>query len=143
MGDVVKLDPQRVTTDEYFGGCPECGKSNGYLNVGRNHWAVCDTHKTTWPIGANLFSSWHDETEADWERNEARLAGYSVVKPIHYEQTEEERSEAEEHTALMRRIDKGYGVISGPDGTRAIEPDEDPLAALDELVCAVVRGGSS
>ncbi len=83
----------KITTDEYFGGCPECGESDGHLNVGRNHWAVCDTHKTTWPIGANLFSSWHDETDADWHRNEERLATYSEVKPIYPEPTEEEREQ--------------------------------------------------
>ena len=146
MGDMVTLNPRQVTTDEYFGGCPECGKSDGYLNVGRNHWGVCDTHKTTWPIGANLFSSWHDETEAEWQQNEERLATYSIVEPIRPEPTEEDRRHKEEHKAWRaecQRIDKGFGVVCGPDGVRAIEPGENPLDALDEVACAVVRGGSS
>ena len=127
MGEVVDLFPQRVTTDEYFGGCPECGKCDGFLNVERNHWAVCDTHKMTWRIGANLFSSWRHETEADWGRNVARLGGYSIVTPVHCEPTEEERREAERHTALWRRIDKGHGVVFGPDSIRALEPGEDDI----------------
>ena len=40
-----------VTTEECFGGCPKCGQTNGYRNVGRNHWGACDTHKTCSPIG--------------------------------------------------------------------------------------------
>ncbi len=91
MGDVVKLESQRITTDEYFGGCPECGKNNGYLNCERTHVFFCETHKTAWAAGSNLFSSWHDETEADWQRNEERLATYREVEPIYPEPTEEER----------------------------------------------------
>ena len=68
--------------DEYFGGCPECGKQEGVLNIGRDHWAVCDTHKNKWPIGSNVFSSWRDETERVWARNERRLADYINVKPL-------------------------------------------------------------
>ena len=130
MGDVVKLESRRITTDEYFGGCPKCGKCDGFLNVDRNHWAVCDTHKTTWCIGSNLFSSWHDETEADWQRNEKLLASYSIVKPVYPEPTAEERRQMEKEEARIaeyRRIDKGYGVAFGPDGPRAIEPGEDDL----------------
>ena len=71
-----------ITTDEYFGGCPKCGKTDGYVNVGRNHWNLCDEHKTKWPIGANLFSSWKEETEAHWRRNANLLEGYTQVEPI-------------------------------------------------------------
>ena len=100
----------KITTDEYFGGCPECGNSDGHLNVGRNHWAVCDEHRTTWPIGANLFSSWHDETETDWQRNEAKLKTYRVVNPIFPEPTETEKREQAEFEATIeraRKIDRG------------------------------------
>ena len=50
---------------EYFGGCPECGSQDGYFNVGRDHWVVCEKHKTRWCIGSNLFSSWRDETKEE------------------------------------------------------------------------------
>jgi hypothetical protein len=49
----------------YFGLCPTCHKTDGYLNVGRSHWFVCDEHRTKWCAGANLFSSWREETEAE------------------------------------------------------------------------------
>jgi hypothetical protein len=71
-----------VTTTNYFGGCPTCGGCDGYLNLRRDHWMVCHACKTRWVIGANLFSSWRDETEADWERNYLLLSGYRQVKPI-------------------------------------------------------------
>lgn len=73
---------QPVTNDpEFFGGCPVCGKNDGYLNVGRCHWFMCDEHKTKWLRGANLFSSWRHETEADWEKNHERIKGYKEVTP--------------------------------------------------------------
>ena len=72
----------KITTDAYFGGCPECGDTSGYLNIGREHWFVCDKHKTKWCIGENLFSGWRDETEAEWERNSDKLAGYNKVDPV-------------------------------------------------------------
>ncbi len=90
-GNVVALRPQRIVTDQGFGGCPECGETNGYLNVGRDHWFFCDTHKTRWRAGSNLFSACSEETEAEWQLNENRLAAYSIVKPIHTKPTEEER----------------------------------------------------
>lgn len=127
MGDVVKFESQRITTDEYFGGCPECGQNDGYLNIGRTHVFFCETHETAWAAGSNLFSSWHDETKADWQRNEERLATYSTVEPIYPEPTEEERRKMEEHNVLMSRVDKGYGVAFGPDGPRAIKPHENPF----------------
>ncbi len=66
----------------YFGGCPVCHSNDGYLNIGMDHWIVCDEHKMCWYVGSNLFSSWREETESDWERNRARLAGYEAVEPV-------------------------------------------------------------
>ncbi len=87
------MTTDEITTDEYFGGCPECGENNGYLNVNRSHWCVCDAHRTKWLVGENLFSAWRDETEADWQRNAEKLAGHREVKPIYPEPTEEEREQ--------------------------------------------------
>jgi hypothetical protein len=82
MDNVIKLQP-KVTTTEYFGGCPECGKSSGYLNVGRDHYGTCDEHGVWWPIGANLFSCWRDETEEIWDRTRELLRSRRQVNPIH------------------------------------------------------------
>jgi hypothetical protein len=67
---------------EIFGGCPLCGCADNIWNIGREHWSVCHRHKTKWHIGSNLFSSWKDESEQDWLRNEYRLATYRTVKPV-------------------------------------------------------------
>lgn len=80
-----------VTTTEYFGGCPQCGQTDGCFNIEREHWFKCDTHKTCWSIGANLFSSWREETDADWSRNRVKHESYRTVEPVHPEPTEEER----------------------------------------------------
>jgi hypothetical protein len=79
----LEVDPHIVKAaqdgDWCNGACPVCGKSNGYLNIGRQHWFRCDEHKTRWCIGENLFSGWHDENEGIWLQNAARLEGYTVA----------------------------------------------------------------
>ncbi len=69
--------------EHYFGGCPRCGKSDGYLNVGRVHVFVCDEHRTAWSGGVDMFSDWHLETQADWDANARKLEDYKEVEPIH------------------------------------------------------------
>jgi hypothetical protein len=68
--------------EDYFGGCPECGKWDRLLNVGRDHWPVCFEHKNRWCVGSNLFSSWREETETDWERNKRLLLDCVSVEPL-------------------------------------------------------------
>jgi hypothetical protein len=65
--------------DSYFGGCPQCGGTHGCMNIGRDHWFVCDDHKTKWLVGSNLFSSWREENEETWRQNAQRLADYVQV----------------------------------------------------------------
>ena len=81
MGNVVTFKP-RLTTDEYFGGCPHCRQNDGYMNIEREHWFFCDRHKTKWLVGANLFSGWLTEDEETWKRNGYKLAEYMSVTPI-------------------------------------------------------------
>ena len=93
MGDVIELRPAaepEVETDLHFGGCPHCGETDGYINIGREHWFACDRHKTKWHVGSNLFSSWRDETEEDWLRNEYRLENYLSVDPVYPKPAREE-----------------------------------------------------
>lgn len=54
------------TEPHFLHGCPECPVSRGpedIYNAGKGHRAACHTHKTTWFLGSNLFSSWRYETE--------------------------------------------------------------------------------
>lgn len=68
----------------HMGCCPQCGDTDGFLNIGRNHIGRCDTHKTAWSIGSNLFSAWRDEDESIWRANADKLADYEEVEPIHF-----------------------------------------------------------
>ena len=88
--------------DDYFGVCPICHKTDGYVNVGRTHVFYCKEHKVSWCAGANLFSTWRYETE-------------------------EEQREAWDKIGLdaFERIDKPHGDASFEAYRR-----EDPLAAM-------------
>lgn len=66
----------------FDGNCPRCRGNDGFLNVGRNHWAVCHRCKTTWRLGSNLYSTWWHDTEDDWRRNHELLKTYTVVEPL-------------------------------------------------------------
>jgi hypothetical protein len=68
--------------DNHFGVCPVCYRSNGFLNVHKDHWFVCHVHKTKWHVGSNLFSSWKEENEKTWRKNEETLRGYTTVDPL-------------------------------------------------------------
>ena len=54
-----------TASDIYFGACPGCGRSDGYLNDGPDHWFICVEHRLKWRVGMNLFSDWRDETQVE------------------------------------------------------------------------------
>ena len=56
----------------YFGNCPGCGENEGYLNIRDEHWYKCDSCRTKWCIGSNLFSSWRDGNQKNWDENKDR-----------------------------------------------------------------------
>ncbi len=58
MSATVLRFPKAVTTDQYFGGCPHCGGSDGFLNIGR------------------------EQDEDIWLRNRYRLSVFMQVKPV-------------------------------------------------------------
>ena len=87
MGEVVQLQRKKARpVEDGIGGCPSCGLNDGFLNVGRDHWAYCRRHKTRWLIGSNLFSGWRHEDETTWLRNRYRLDECRVVDPMWTEQ---------------------------------------------------------
>jgi hypothetical protein len=73
-----------IPVESYFGGCPECGKTDGYANVGRSHWFFCKPHKTKWCIGSNLFSGWRSQTEDEQRRayDAIGLGAFTEVEPL-------------------------------------------------------------
>jgi hypothetical protein len=73
-----------MKVDSYFGGCPKCGGTDGYVNVGRNHWFICVEHKTKWCVGSNLFSAWRFETEEEQRHlwDSLGLDDFTEVEPL-------------------------------------------------------------
>lgn len=67
--------------EDQFGNCPECGGNDGYRNVYKQHFFYCNEHRTVWPAGINLFSSWRDESEGTWRENYDHLKDYRIVDP--------------------------------------------------------------
>ena len=66
-----------------FGVCPKCLRNDGFLNIGRDHWYHCRTHKLKWWVGSNLFSEWTFQDESTWRANAEFLASYTEIKEFH------------------------------------------------------------
>lgn len=71
-----------IICEEYFGGCPTCGQSDGYLDTGPSHWGLCREHGVKWFIGTNLFSSWNDQTVVERVDADAMLTVMLEVEPM-------------------------------------------------------------
>lgn len=84
MDQHTELPLERVerTDEDVTGVCPKCGRCDGWLNVGREHWVVCHLHMLTWCVGANLPEFIRDEdTRDEWDRNATILDRYTEVSP--------------------------------------------------------------
>ena len=135
------LNPSN-TRDPFFG-CPQCGKTSKCLNIGRDHWCYCTDDRVTWMIGSNLFSSWRDETEADWAANRQFLDRFC---PVQCDGTPDRA--AISNTVHIADFDGGFHILQvpGPDGTPFKAwpgPFESELAASlfrDDLLCAYFEG---
>ena len=118
-----------ITTGE-FGGCPECGRADGFLNDGPDHWFICDTHLTKWLIGSNLFSAWRDLSDEEAAEQRDRLREYRQVDPFDPEPTQAEKRKQTEFEAKLesaRKVDHGYGVVWENGEPHALGPDDCPF----------------
>jgi hypothetical protein len=70
-------------TIDYWGGCRRCGRHDGYLNDGPEHWFICRRHRVKWRVGSNLFSGWRDESDLDRARQRFELAQFREAEPLH------------------------------------------------------------
>lgn len=72
-----------MSEPNYWGDCPTCYKTDGYINVGPGHWFICIQHKAMWYIGSNLFSEAKLETEEEQREvwNNLGMDDYTKVKP--------------------------------------------------------------
>lgn len=64
-----------------LGDCPRCGRNDGFLNLYKAHWFICRRHRLKWYAGYDLFPTWREESEADWQRNGEILSRYQEVRP--------------------------------------------------------------
>jgi hypothetical protein len=84
MSAVVNL---RETPDDYFGGCPTCGRCDGYLYMNtKEEWLVCNRHRVRWAWGVNLTSRWRDllvEDPSELARQHAKASTYTIVKAVY------------------------------------------------------------
>lgn len=70
-----------IDSGELGGVCPQCYRTDGYVNIGKEHWGICDVHRVRWPIGYNLFSDWQHESRDEQEETWSKVAPYVVVQP--------------------------------------------------------------
>ena len=106
--DVPTATEARLNFDDHFGTCPDCGKTDGYINIGRSHWFYCAEHKTRWIAGSNLFSSWLEETR---EEQKARYEELEFGTFAYIAWTPEEARGYDEHY--------GGGQAANPTRVRA------------------------
>jgi hypothetical protein len=76
------------TQEQVFGECPICKGNDGFLVVGNESWLICETHKTKWYAGEDLFPDFAGKNQERWEANRLRLLDYCEVEPY---QPEEEQ----------------------------------------------------
>lgn len=62
----------------YFGCCPVCLETDGFINIGPDHYFICREHKKYWFIGSNLFDCWRDQEDKE-EENRKLLEGFEGV----------------------------------------------------------------
>jgi len=56
------------------------GHETRLFNIGRGHFVACDGCRTYIHVGSNLMSSWRQESEAIWRRNNDSVEGYELVE---------------------------------------------------------------
>ena len=71
------------------GVCSKCGKTDGFVNLGKEHWFICRDHKSKWLAGINMYEGWKNQTVAQTESIELMLSSYKEIVPL--------RTVAEEH----------------------------------------------
>ena len=124
-----------ITVDERFGGCPECGGNDGYVNAEAPHWGVCQAHKLRWYVGFDLFSPRKDESEAELPADPDERARKLQETELQIKARElRDRDQRDRRLAeLMPKVEKAL--------TAALEPLAAEMDEADEV--RVTIGGHS
>lgn len=135
-------DPDNKGVDRW-GGCPVCHTYDQYVNVCKEHWFVCHTHRTRWSPCYNLFSSWHHETETDWRKNWEKIAAYAEVEPWHPPGTQPAAKPCR-HPSGKAASDKAtlLAHYAGKEPTEFLQVDGFPGIAQDDVLSPDTDGDS-
>ena len=71
-----------IKHESHCGGCLVCGKNDGYINQGAEHWFICREHKMKWLVGENLFDNWMTQTVAQHLSAKKLLDSYQEITPL-------------------------------------------------------------
>jgi hypothetical protein len=81
LGGIENPEPNHNEKENTMNICPLCDEESPYVNVGKAHIGYCLPCGVSFIIGANLFSSWQDETE-DEQRAAYDAAGIESLRRI-------------------------------------------------------------
>jgi hypothetical protein len=76
--ELIFADGTLHKSQPYFGCCSICGEHR-LVDVGNAHWYYCPTHKICWWVGANLMSTWKEETLDKQLESVKKLEGCTVI----------------------------------------------------------------
>jgi hypothetical protein len=77
--NVIQLPTARNLRRDPDSCCPRC-EDYMILNLGRQHYGICESHNYSWHIGENLYSGWREEDPRSWADNEQRLLATDRVE---------------------------------------------------------------
>lgn len=75
--------PVVVNDPAYWGGCPSCGKNDGFYHRGKEHWCACHEHRVCWCSGYGLITTAEHMDPAEVEAMLATIEGYRIVEPVY------------------------------------------------------------
>ena len=110
--------------DDYFGLCPRCHSTDGYVNFGRDHWFTCNTHRVRWWSGGNVFSSWKYESVEEQRKTRAKYGDYEEVEPYFYLDSQATEPVAETSVELegRKKEDGDLDLFLSKVGTEYVDP---------------------
>lgn len=110
--DITEFMPGKPIIEEepYFGGCPICGRNDGYFNIWGHQYFFCHGHKVFWHAGCNLFSGWKDEDPGIWLTNMKNFSGYRELSEEGNE-LEGKEPEPENNIKIDKQIIKQLDIL--------------------------------
>jgi hypothetical protein len=118
--------PGEPHPDHFEDGCPVCGSAGAVteLTVRETLWKLCERHGLRWSRVDDMSDRWEEETETDWERNEAVLLRCRKIEAYHPRLPWRARVQRSLRWNLHKAPDRIRRPTVGP---REVESDEAPF----------------